>query len=243
MTGDVSSNTLTPANGFSNGTGETMLGEASGQSAKLAGDRCAASRISWWGSESICIRAGGADPSLSVPKQTVRWGNGISMPSSAKRTATRPSVEFSPHVPLLDWPSLDATLDYQGRISEGVESENLEVVQDQAAELWVGAHLSTNIPQSVHHLIDVLLISDPELEDVEGEFLCQIAHRVDCAERNCVHRTGEVTQAHCSDRNRLHQPRPLADLDDVADSEGIFEQEEEPRNQVLYQLLGTEADR
>ncbi len=132
--------------------------------------------------------------------------------------------------------------DDDARIAQLVHAEDVEVVADHRPPLHILADLGGDAAQHVGDAVGVLAIADRDVDDGEGEVARHVGHRRHRAERDDVQAAIERAQLDRTDRQLLDHAGQPADLHDVADRDGILEQQEDAGDDVAHQRLRTEAD-
>ena len=109
-------------------------------------------------------------------------------------------------------------------------------------ELGIGRELLADLLDDLLHLVEVGVVGDAERELVDHPVAAHVLHRAQRAERHGVEVAAMVAQLDRAQREALDRALVAAADDVLADPEGVVEQVEHARDDVLDQRLRAEAD-
>src|SRR5262249_24588897 len=130
-----------------------------------------------------------------------------------------------------------------GRI-ESVDTLVVERVEDQGPQILVGHQLLADLAQDLDDPIDIFAIRNGYSGDDISEIPRQILNARNLAEGHRMDRACLIAQLDCANRDRFDDTRMvLAKIDDIADGNLIFHQDEQAGDDILDQRLAAKADR
>ncbi|CAI8924393.1 hypothetical protein EMIT0180MI3_360034 [Priestia megaterium] len=106
----------------------------------------------------------------------------------------------------------------------------------------VGAHFLADVAHQLDRLVDVHVRGHRHPEDRVAELPGVVLDAFDFAERNGVDDAVDVPQAHGADGQAFDRAQVAADVHVVVDGQGVFDDDEQPGDQVGHQRLRAETD-
>src|SRR4051812_35642846 len=152
------------------------------------------------------------------------------------------TVEFALHRPAAGLGAADLADDRHHGAVDLVDAPELEIAADQAAEFDLAAHLVDDILEDLAGAVGILLVGDVDADGRIAGAAAGIGDGRDRAERHDVHGTVAGPEPDRADRDVLDHARQPRHADAVADLDGVLQQQEQPGDEVLHQLLRAEAD-
>ncbi len=150
--------------------------------------------------------------------------------------------EFAARRPLLERRHPEAAAQYHRRVFEALDARDLEIGENPAGPRLVRAHVASDLAHDADRGIGVFAIGDADVDDSLRESATHVRDRRDQVIRDEMDVPVVVAQPDEAQRDVLHEPRLVRDLDDVAGRELVLEEDEEPGEIVLDEALRAKAD-
>ena len=123
-----------------------------------------------------------------------------------------------------------------------LDALHLQGLEHVRGDLGIGRELLADLLDELAHLVEVGVVGDADRHLVDDPVTRLVLHGAELAERHGRQRAAMMAQLHGAQREALHRALVARRLDVLADPEGIVEQVEDARDDVLDERLGAEPD-